>query len=132
MSVIIKPGPAGRKESAMKKFIFGFAVLLLAVTAPLASAQYARRPLRLVLDRRSTVDPVGIVKNLGQRCPNITLTTNARESDYMLMAGGWSGSYRFLIVAKGGEQIFATQTVLLSNAVKDVCNFLNTRAQLPY
>jgi hypothetical protein len=126
------PGLAGRKESAMKKFIFGFALLWLAAMAPLASAQYSRKPLRLVLDRRSTVDPVGIVKNLGQKCPNVTLTTNAKQSDYMLQAWGWSGSYRFLIIAKGGDQIFATETVLLSNAVKDVCNFLNTRAQQPY
>jgi hypothetical protein len=116
----------------MKKFIFGFAMLLLAGMAPVASAQYSGKPLRLVLDRRSTVDPVGIVKNLSQKCPNITLTTNAQQSDYMLSAWGWSGNYRFLIVAKGGDTIFATQTSFLSNAVKDVCHFLNTRAQQPY
>jgi hypothetical protein len=116
----------------MKKFIFGLAMLLWAGLSALASAQYSGRPVRLVLDRRSTVDPVGIVKNLGQKCPNVTLTTNAKESDYMLSAWGWSGNYRFLIVAKGGAQIFATQTSFLSNAVKDVCHFLNTRAPQPY
>jgi len=116
----------------MKKFIFGLAVWLLAAIAPLANAQYAGRPLKLVLDRRSTVDPVGIVKNLNQKCPNVTLTTNVKQSDYMLSAWGWSGNYRFLIVAKGGDTIFATQTSFLSNAVKDVCHFLNTRAQQPY
>src|SRR6516165_1346036 len=47
----------------------------------------------------------------------------------MLSAWGWSGSYRFMISAKGGEKIFGTQTVYLSNAVKDVCHFLNTRPQ---
>lgn len=116
----------------MKTFIFGLALLLLAAMAPVASAQYAAKPLKLVLDRRSTVDPVGIVKNLSQKCPNVTLTSNARESDYMLSAWGWSGAYRFMIVAKGGDQIFATQTSFLSNAVKDVCHFLNTRTQQPY
>jgi len=116
----------------MKKFIFGLTVLLFACMAPLALAQYTGKPLKLVLDRRSTVDPVGIVKNLVQKCPNVTLTTNTRESDYMLSAWGWSGNYRFLIVAKGGDTIFATQTSFLSNAVKDVCKFLNTHTQQPY
>ena len=117
----------------MKRSLFGFAMLLLVLgAAPLASAQYTGKPLKLVLDRRSTVDPVGIVKNLVQKCPNITLTTNARESDYMLAAWGWSGNYRFMVIAKGGDTIFATQTSFLSNAVKDVCKFLNTHTQQPY
>ena len=41
--------------------------------------------------------------------------------------GGWSGEYRFMVIAKGGDTIFATKTVLLSNAVKDVCRFLNSK-----
>jgi len=116
----------------MKKLTFGVAVLMLACTALLASAQSTVRPLKLVLDRRSSVDPVQIVKHLSEKCPNITLTTNPHRSDYMLHAGGWSGDYRFMIIAKGGDPIYATETALLSNAVKDVCNFLNTRAQQPY
>jgi hypothetical protein len=116
----------------MKKLIFGVAVLMLAGLAPLASAQSTTRPLRLVLDRRSTVDPVEIVKHLSHQCPNVTLTTNREHSDYMLHAGGWSGDYRFLIIAKGGDTIYATETALLSNAVKDVCKFLSTRTQQPY
>ena len=117
----------------MIRSIFGFAALLLLLGAsPLASAQYMGKPLKLVLDRRSTVDPVGIVKNLVQKCPNITLTTNARESDYMLAAWGWSGNYRVRVIAKGGDTIFATQTSFLSNAVKDVCKFLNSHTQQPY
>jgi len=130
--IMIIPGTTGRKESAMKTSVFGFAMLLLLGASPLASAQYTGKPLKLVLDRRSTVDPVGIVKNLVQKCPNITLTTNARESDYMLAAWGWSGNYRFMVIAKGGDTIFATQTSFLSNAVKDVCKFLNSHTQQPY
>jgi hypothetical protein len=45
----------------------------------------------------------------------------------MLYAGGWSGEYRFMVIAKGGDTVFATKTVLLSNAVKDVCRFLNSK-----
>ena len=85
------------------------------------------RPLKLVLAKRSTADPVEIMKHLSQSCPNITMTTNSKASDYMLYAGGWSGDYRFMVIAKGGDTIYATETALLSNAVKDVCKFLNAR-----
>ena len=128
----------------MKKyFILGFAMLLLAGVAPAAKAQSqsstpaatpapapaAGRPLKLVLSRQSTVDPVEITKHLSQKCPNVTLTTNPKNSDFMLQAGGWSGNYRFMVIAHGGDMIYATETSLLSNAVKDVCKFLNTQTQ---
>lgn len=125
----------------MKKFILGFAALLLlagaAGVAPAAKAQSAQstppapapasaKPLKLVLSRQSTVDPVEIMKHLSQKCPNVTLTTNPKNSDFLLQAGGWSGNYRFMIIAHGGTMVYATQTSLLSNAVKDVCKYLNT------
>ncbi|MFZ0980721.1 MAG: hypothetical protein WAN23_15070 [Candidatus Acidiferrales bacterium] len=115
----------------MKKFIISLAVLLLAGlagVAPAAKAQSAPsgKPLKIVLTRQSTVDPVEIMKHLSQKCPNVTLTTNPKRSDFMLHAGGWSGNYRFLVIAKGGDTVYATQTTLLSNAVKDVCHYLNT------
>ncbi len=84
-------------------------------------------PLKLVLARRSTVPVVDVMKNLTDRCPNVTITTDPHRSDFMLYAGGWSGEYRFMIIAKGGDTVFATKTVLLSNAVKDVCRFLNSK-----
>jgi hypothetical protein len=85
------------------------------------------KQVKLVLARQSTADSIEIMKHLSQSCPNITLITNLRNSDYMLYAGGWSGDYRFMVIRKGGETIYATQTVLLSNAVKNVCRFLDTR-----
>jgi hypothetical protein len=120
----------------MKKyFILGFAMLLLAGAAGMAPAAKAQstppapaagRPLKIVLSRQSTVDPVEIVKHLSQKCPNVTLTTNPKDSDFMLQAGGWSGNYRFMVIAHGGTMVYATETSLLSNAVKDVCRFLNS------
>lgn len=107
--------------------------LLISVTppAPLLAQkvpQPAGRPLKLVLARQSTTDPVEIMKHLSEKCPNVTITTNPKNSDYMLFAGGWpGGGYRFMVIAKGGDTIYATETTLLSNAVKDVCKFLNTR-----
>ena len=106
--------------------------LLLAALPPAQlfaqrAPQPAGRQMKLVLARQSTADPVEIMKHLSQNCPNITITTNPKSSDYMLYAGGWSGGYRFMVIAKGGDTIYATETVLLSNAVKNVCKFLNAR-----
>jgi hypothetical protein len=118
----------------MKKFILAMAMIVLAVVTPLArlasvaSAQPPAKPLRVVLARQSTVDPVQVVRHFSQKCPNVTITTNPKGSDFMLNAGGVTGNYRFLVIAHGGDTIYATQTQMLSNAVKDVCNFLTLRA----
>jgi hypothetical protein len=106
--------------------------LLLAAVPPAQlfaqrAAQPAGKQMKLVLARQSTADPIEIMKHLSQNCPNITMTTNSKTSDYMLYAGGWSGGYRFMVIAKGGDTIYATETVLLSNAVKNVCKFLDAR-----
>jgi hypothetical protein len=120
----------------MKKFILGFAMFFLAIVAPAAlmaqTAGAPSKPLKIVLARQSTVNPVAVVKNFGQKCPNVMITTNPKNSDFMLSAGGWSGSYNFMLIAHGGDTIFATQTTLLSNAVKDVCNFLLKHAASSY
>lgn len=108
----------------MRTLTLGLALLLLAGAA---CAQPGPQPRKLVLSRHSTVDPVEIMKHLSRKCPNVTLTNNSRQSDFMLYAGGWSGDYRFMVIAHGGDTIYATETALLSNAVKDVCRFLNTR-----
>ena len=110
-----------------KSFILAFAMIFLACVAPVGSAEPQGRPIKLVLSRRSIVDPVEITKHLSQKCPNVTLTTNEKSSNYMLVASGWSGNYRFMVIAHGGDMIYATETALLSNAVKDVCHFLNTQ-----
>lgn len=106
-------------------------LLAPAVPAPLLAQKVApppSRPLKLVLARQSTTDPVEIIKHLSKECPNVSITTNPKNSDYMLYAGGWpGGGYRFMVIAKGGDTIYATETALLSNAVKDVCKFLSTR-----
>ncbi|HXU20852.1 MAG TPA: hypothetical protein VN788_09750 [Verrucomicrobiae bacterium] len=101
--------------------------LLLVAGAIGAGPKLPEHPLKLVLARQSTVPAVDVMKNFSDRCPNISITTNPHRSDFMLYAGGWSGEYRFMVIAKGGDTVFATKTVLLSNAVKDVCRFLNSR-----
>ncbi len=109
----------------MKKIALASAVLMLAGISA-AAPKPEPRPLKLVMARQSSVDPVEIIKHLSQKCPNVTITTNPRHSDYMLYAG-WGGNYRLMVIKHGGDTIFATETVLLSNAVKDVCRFLNSQ-----
>jgi hypothetical protein len=79
------------------------------------------------------------VKNLVSKCPNTRITLDPLKSDFMLQAWGWSGNYKFTVFQHGGTAIYATTTAALSNAVKDVCHFLqspqaelNTEPDTPY
>jgi hypothetical protein len=116
----------------MKKLMAVLAILLVAGTAGVAGAGTdvpvsGGRAMKIFLARQSNVPAVDVMKNLSEKCPNVTITTNPQRSDYMLQAFGWPGDgYRFMIIAKGGDSLYATKTVLLSNAVKDVCHFLNS------
>ena len=118
----------------MKQFILSSAMLAMLLLGGLSLAnsagaqEIAVRPTKLMMARNSSVPIVDVMKNLGEKCPNVTVTTNAQRSDYMLYAGGWSGAYRFLVIAKGGDTLYATKTQLLSNAVKDVCHFLSRQS----
>ena len=112
----------------MKKIIMSLAILVFAVATAYAGPDTVGKQLKLVINRQSNVPEVDIMKNLSEKCPNVTITTNPERSDYMLKAI-WTPDdrYRFEVIAKGGDSLYATKTVLLSNAVKDVCHFLNTR-----
>lgn len=118
----------------MRNLALVSAVLLLTGVAA-ARPKPEARPLKLVMARQSSVDAVEIVKHLSEKCPNVTLTTNPRHSDYMLYAGwgynGFGGNYRLMVIRHGGDTIFATETVLLSNAVKNVCRFLDSQSPQP-
>jgi hypothetical protein len=102
-------------------------VLLLAGAAN-GRPKTPKRPLKLMMSPASTVPSADLVKYLGQKCPNVTITLDSKESDFMLEAGGWSGRYKFTVFRKGGDAVFSTSTMLLSNAVKDVCKYVNANA----
>lgn len=95
-----------------------------------AGVAHAKRPsyppVKVVLSPASRVPSADIVKNMQQKCLNVTLTLNSKESDYMLDARGWPQHYRFTLYRKGGTAVFATSTIMLSNAVKDVCRYINS------
>ena len=100
-----------------------------------AGAGYAKvklgPPVKLVLSPASRVPAADIMKNLQDKCPNVTITLNSRDSDFMLDARWFPQNYRFTLFRKGGDAVFATHTVLLSNAVKDVCKYINNNPLPP-
>src|SRR5262249_32963532 len=93
-------------SKAFQKSFLPFAAIAMICAAIATTAQSTDRPLKLALAPRSTADPVEIMKHLSQSCPNITITTSQKNSDFMLYAGGWSGSYRFMVIQKGGDVIY--------------------------
>jgi hypothetical protein len=87
----------------------------------------ALREFKRALDPASTVPRADIMKHIVDKCPNVSFILDSRKSDFMLEAWGWSGNYKFTVFQKGGQAVYSTSTVLLSNAVKDVCKFVNSQ-----
>jgi hypothetical protein len=108
----------------MRKIMLGLAIVTILAGAGSANAQ--AKPLKAVIKPGSMVPVPDILKNLGEKCPNVTITQNSKRSDFMLEAWGWSGNYKLTVYKRGGDAIYATQTQWLSNAVKDVCKFVNS------
>jgi hypothetical protein len=100
-------------------------VILFALAACALPANAQNPPIKIVMSPRQTVPLWDIEKNINEKCPNVKIVLDSRKSDYMLEALGWSGSYHFTLFRKGGEVVFGTNTVMLSNAIKDVCKYMN-------
>jgi hypothetical protein len=109
----------------MKKFIPAVLLLFFISAVSVGSAVAGPPPVKLLMSPSSNVPSAEVLKNLSDRCPNVSITLNSHESDFMLEARGWPGHYRFTLYKKGGDAVFATQTEYLHNAVKDVCHYIN-------
>src|SRR5579862_1424809 len=109
--------------SAMRKILLGVFALCLMGTGV---AQGQTITVRLYIAPDSTVAVPDIMKNLVSKCPNTTITVDPQQSDFMLQARGGSGNYKFTVFQRGGTAIYGTTTVTLSNAVKDVCDFVQS------
>jgi hypothetical protein len=112
----------------MKKILLGvFALCLMGARV----AQGQTVTVRLYIAPSSTIAIPDIMKNLVSKCPNTTITIDPLKSDFMLQARGGSGNYKFTVFQRGDTAIYGTTTVTLSNAVKDVCDFVKSpQAQL--
>lgn len=112
----------------MKKIlVIGLMLSLVAVASFAKREKVPAKPLKVLLSPASTVPAGDIMKYLNEKCPNVTITLDSTKSDYMLTARGWSGQYRFTLYRHGGDLVFGTHTVMLSNAVKDVCKYVNSQ-----
>lgn len=110
----------------MKRFALGFAVLLAALSAGAGKPKPPKKPIKVVMSPASRIPTADIVKNLNQKCPNVSITLDSTKSDYMLEAN-WFGGYKFTLYRHGGDEVYATTTHFLSNAVKDVCKYINSQ-----
>ena len=110
----------------MKKIILLASMLFFLVGAGTASAD--PKPIRLLLSPASTISSADLMKHIVEKCPNVSLTLDSKKSDFMLEAGGFSGSYKFTVYQHGGVAVYSTTTRMLSNAVKDVCKYVNLPA----
>lgn len=107
----------------MKRILLS--LLLSLIVAGVANAGPEAKPVKIVLSPGSTVFRPDLVKHFIDKCPNVSITLEPKESDYMLEAWGWSGNYRFTLFKHGGVAVYATKTMVMSNAVKDVCKYIN-------
>jgi hypothetical protein len=108
----------------MKQILLVLSMLLF---AGVASAGPEPKPVKVVMAPHSTVLRADLVKHFIDKCPNVSITLEPKQSDYMLEAWGWSGNYKFTLYKHGGEAVYSTSTVMMSNAVKDVCKFINVQ-----
>jgi hypothetical protein len=118
--------PFGGEGSAMKKLVLGLSLVLLPFSALTGPAKKSLAPVKIVMSPASTVRSADVLKYLRTKCPNVTITLDSTKSNFMLEAGGWSGRYEFTVYKPGGDLVFSTTTVMLSNAVKDVCKFVDS------
>ena len=108
----------------MKKALL-FTVLVLLAGAAILKAQ--PRPLKIFMSPASNVPKAEVMKNLSDKCPNVTITDDPKKSDFMVEArfAPYRDRYEFTVRKKGGDYVYSTQTTLLHNAVKDVCHYVN-------
>jgi hypothetical protein len=106
----------------MKKLLLG-AVLVLTAGVPVL--QGSPRPLKVFLSPASNIPKADLMKNLSDKCPNVSITLEPKSSDFMVEAR-WVGRYSFTVFKHGGDAVYGTQTNFLHNAVKDVCHYMNS------
>ena len=107
----------------------GFADVLLFEPISLFAQE---KPIKIALTNVSIVPSADIVKEFGKRCPNVAVTLDAANADFMLEAGGERVNqgnnirrYKFTLFDDDGSTVFNIATHFLGNAVRDVCSFLN-------
>jgi hypothetical protein len=110
----------------MKKLLLGAVLVVMAGATALQASP--RAPLKIFLSPASNIPKADLMKNLSDKCPNVSITLDPKKSDFMVEAR-WVGRYEFTIFKHGGDAVYGTQTNFLHNAVKDVCHYMNSHQQ---
>src|ERR1700741_823905 len=95
-----------KEKEAMRKVLLGAILLSFAGAASMLAAP---RPLKIFLSPASNIPKPDIMKNLSDKCPNVSITNDSRKSDYMVDAR-WVGRYEFTVYKHGGDAVYGTQT----------------------
>lgn len=111
----------------LRKVLLSTAVIMMVLSPVAGTAKDGPPPVKVVMSPASNIAKADLVKDFMNRCPNVSLVLDSRQSDFMLEAARWPNGYKFTLFKKGGEAVFSTSTVLMGNAVKDVCKFVNTQ-----
>lgn len=111
----------------MRKIVLLSSLLFFLAGAGISKAD--PKPVRLLMSPASTISSADLMKHIVEKCPNVSITLDSKKSDFMLEAGGWSGNYKFTVYQHGGLAVYSTTTRMLSNAVKDVCKYVNLPKQ---
>jgi len=111
----------------MRTSLVGF-VLAMACSTTLAAQG---SPTRIALTPSSNVPSAQIVKHLRSSCPDVVLTTDLAKADYTLeasesknAAGTRAFDFQFTLFNKDGDAVYTTSPRRITNAVKDVCTFI--------
>ncbi len=109
---------------------------LALVTVLMSGSTFAQKtPVKIALTPSSNVSNADIVKNMTKHCPSVTVTIDALRADLTLeavveaiFAGGVENrKFKFTLFDKEETAVFNTSTRYVSNAVKDVCKYIESR-----
>ena len=76
-----------------------------------------------------------MMKTIGERCPEATVTTRAERADYVLLMERESGKgyarkdNKWVLLTREGDMVDGGSTRALGNAAKDACNALLSDAK---
>lgn len=100
-----------------------------------AHVQVQRR-VRIAFSSTSTVSASDVRRALAKKCPNVSITFHALQSDYALEAlagtinpvfpfAGEVRRYRFTLINRAGNPMYSTSPFKFSNAINNVCMAVN-------
>jgi hypothetical protein len=117
-------------------------LVVLAIVGLFLSSGYGQEaPKRIYLSQdQSQSAAVGLssrdmIKAISEKCSNVVITNDRSRANYVLETAyawcctprGESRGYKFTLFNENGDAFYSTQTHTLANAVKDICEAINSK-----